>query len=108
MHDRTLSFENRWTSGKQARHWILRLEREGETNIRAMYVEHELRSPDTHLLFEDVPAGFVHDWLAWCENRKRQRRQGRHRMIVGLLGVAILLIILLVWWVGSALSLADV
>ena len=91
-------FENRWASENQGRHWLLRLEREGEPNVRAMYADHELHSPEQHLLFEGVPVGFARDWLAWRDNEKRQRRRSRHRVIVGLLILITVLIALLALW----------
>ncbi len=104
MSDELLTFENRWTSESQARHWFLRLEREGEPNVRAMYADHELHSPDEHRLIEDVPIGFVRDWLAWYEQEKRQRRRSRHRAVVGLLLVIIFMLAVLAGWLGSTLG----
>jgi hypothetical protein len=104
MGDTLLTFENRWASEGQARHWMLRLEREGEPNVRAMYADHELHSPTEHLLFEDVPIGFARDWLACQDRERRQRRRSRHRVVVGLLLVLILMIAfgLFAWWLDKA------
>lgn len=98
MGDQTLPFENRWTSGEQGRHWMLRLEREGVKNVRAMYADHELHAPDARLLIEDVPIGFARDWLAWHQRVKLRRDRNRHRVIVALLLILILANAALLWW----------
>lgn len=97
MSNQSLPFENRWTSGDQARHWMLRLEREGVKNVRALYADHELHAPDQRLLIEDIPIGFARDWLAWHRQAKRRRRRNRHRVIVLLLLIVILAIAVLAW-----------
>lgn len=97
MSDELVSFENRWTSGARGRHWMLRLEREGEANVCALYADHELHSPDERLLIEDIPIGFARDWLVWHQQAKRRRRRNRHRVVVVLLVVAIVASALLAW-----------
>jgi len=100
MSNQSLPFENRWTSGDQARHWMLRLEREGVKNVRALYADHELNAPDQRLLIEDIPIGFARDWLAWHQQAKRRRRRNRHRVTVLLLVIVILAIAVLAWRLG--------
>ncbi|RIA46710.1 hypothetical protein DFR49_1263 [Hephaestia caeni] len=100
MSDQSVPFENRWTSGEEARHWMLRLEREGVKNVRAMYADHELNAPDKRLLIEDVPIGFARDWLAWHQQSKRSRRRNRHRVIVVLLIVVIIALAIIAWRIG--------
>lgn len=95
MNNRSVPFENRWANGDKARHWMLRLEREGVKNVRAMYADHELNAPAERLLVDDIPIGFARDWLAWHQQSKRHRRRGRHRLIVLLLLVVILAILIL-------------
>jgi hypothetical protein len=97
MSDQSVPFENRWTNGTQARHWMLRLEREGVKNVRAMYADHELHAPGERLLLEDIPIGFARDWLAWHQQIKRRRHRNRHRVVVLLLLIAILAIAVLAW-----------
>jgi hypothetical protein len=97
MRDRSVPFENRWTSGEQARHWMLRLEREGVKNVRAMYADHELHAPDERLLLEDIPIGFARDWLDWHQRSKRRRHRNRHRVVVALLVVVVIAIAVLAW-----------
>jgi hypothetical protein len=100
MSDQSVPFENRWTNGEQARHWMLRLEREGVKNVRAMYADHELNAPDERLLVEDIPIGFARDWLAWHQQSKRSRRRNRHRVIVVLLIIVIIALAIIGWRIG--------
>lgn len=100
MSDQSVPFENRWTNGEQARHWMLRLEREGVKNVRAMYADHELNAPDERLLIEDIPIGFARDWLAWHQQSKRSRRRNRHRVIVVLLIIVIIALAIIGWRIG--------
>ena len=97
MSTPSLPFENRWTSGEQARHWMLQLEREGEANVRAIYADHERQAPDAPFLIDEISIGFVRDWLAWHDQTRRRRRRNRHRVIVVLLLLVLLALAVLVW-----------
>jgi hypothetical protein len=97
MSDRPIPFENRWTNGEQGRRWMLRLEREGVKNVRAIYADHELHAPAERLLLDDVPIGFARDWLAWHQRVKQRRRRNRHRVVVALLLFIIIILGILLW-----------
>lgn len=97
MVHRSVPFENRWTSGDRAWHWMLRLEREGITNVQAIFTEHELHDVGSRLLSEDIPVAFVREWLSWHE-RSARRARWKHWLIVDLLLLLILAAILVVSW----------
>lgn len=83
MNKHSLPFENRWTSGAQARHWAIELDRLGVSNVRVMFSEHETHhSADPTVIF-DIPPGFVRDWLAFHDQRNaRQQMLWRAGVIV--------------------------
>lgn len=69
MTSHRLPFENRWTNNANALRWNCELDRLGVANVRAMLVDHELRHPSRRNVVQDVPAGFVRDWLAFQDRR---------------------------------------
>lgn len=89
MPNTRLPFENRWTSGTRARHWFLRLEREGFASIEAIYAAHERSGSIDPILIDDVPVGFTRDWLLWKQKAERRRRRARHHALVALLVLAL-------------------
>ncbi|WOH69120.1 hypothetical protein [Bradyrhizobium sp. BWA-3-5] len=74
MTSRRLPFENRWTNNANALQWSCELEHLGVAVVRAMLVDHELRHPTRRYVVQDVPAGFVRDWLAF-QDRRAARQQ---------------------------------
>jgi hypothetical protein len=74
MTSHRLPFENRWTNNTNALQWNSELEHLGVAVVRAMLVDHELRHPTRRNVVQDVPAGFVRDWLAF-KDRRAARQQ---------------------------------
>lgn len=66
-----LPFENRWTSGEEARHWFLLLERLGVERAR-VHLALEYLAPPNEITAMGVQRGFIEDWLSYRE-RRRQR-----------------------------------
>ncbi|MGY3443507.1 MULTISPECIES: hypothetical protein [unclassified Bradyrhizobium] len=54
--------------------------------VRTMYCEHETHRPNKSAVVFDIPAGFVHDWLAF-HDRRDARRQLLWRASVITLGL---------------------
>jgi hypothetical protein len=79
-----LPFENRWTNNANALQWNCELDRLGVANVRAMFADHETRHPNRRNAVQDVPAGFVRDWLAF-QDRRAARQQLLWRATVLLL-----------------------
>lgn len=69
MTSHRLPFENRWSNNANALHWNSELEHLGVANVRAMLIDHEIRHPTRRNVVQDVPAGFVRDWLAFQDRR---------------------------------------
>lgn len=83
MNMHNLPFENRWTSGAQARHWATELDRLGVSNVRVMFSEHETHHQADPTVIFDIPPGFVRDWLAFHDHRiARQQVLWRAGVIV--------------------------
>ncbi|HMM88121.1 hypothetical protein [Bradyrhizobium sp.] len=74
MTSHRLPFENRWSNNANALHWNSELEHLGVANVRAMLIDHEIRHPTRRNVVQDVPAGFVRDWLAF-QDRRMARQQ---------------------------------
>lgn len=79
-------FENRWTSGHQAREWNCELDQLGVANVRAMLCEHEVHHRDDPAVIFEIPPGFIRDWLAF-HDRQAARRQLIWRASVLSLGL---------------------
>lgn len=90
-------FENRWSSGERGRQWLLRLDNEGLANVRACFAEQQARAGDGTEPFDDVPAGFIRDWLAWRDRCDALATRNRHRVVVVLLVTAIILLAIILW-----------
>ena len=88
MKSHRLPFENRWTSGAHAVEWSCELERLGVPNVRAMFVDHETRHPTRRNVVQDVPAGFVRDWLAFQDRRAARQQLLWRATVIALSGVA--------------------
>ncbi|MCC8983456.1 MULTISPECIES: hypothetical protein [Bradyrhizobium] len=86
MESHVVPFENRWTNGKNAWEWHCELERLGVPVVRTMYCEHETHRRNKSTVVFDIPAGFVHDWLAF-HDRRAARRQLLWRASVVTLGL---------------------
>ena len=84
MTTHRLPFENRWTNNANALQWNCELDRLGVANVRAMFADHETRHPNRRNVVQDVPAGFVRDWLAF-QDRRAARQQLLWRATVILL-----------------------
>ncbi|MTV11766.1 MULTISPECIES: hypothetical protein [Bradyrhizobium] len=86
MQSHVVPFENRWTNGKHAWEWHCELERLGVPTVRTMYCEHETHHRNKSAVVFDIPAGFVHDWLAF-HDRRAARQQLLWRASVITLGI---------------------
>ncbi|GEC55503.1 hypothetical protein ABIF38_004192 [Bradyrhizobium japonicum] len=86
MKSHVVPFENRWTNGKHAWEWHCELERLGVPTVRTMYCEHETHRRNKSAVVFDIPAGFVHDWLAF-HDRRAARQQFLWRASVITLGI---------------------
>jgi len=84
MTTHRLPFENRWTNNANALQWNCELDRLGVANVRAMFADHETQHPNRRNVVQDVPAGFVRDWLAF-QDRRAARQQLLWRATVILL-----------------------
>ena len=74
MTTHRLPFENRWSNDANAQHWNCQLDHLGVANVRAMFADHETRHPNRRNVLQDVPVGFVRDWLAF-QDRRAARQQ---------------------------------
>ncbi|MEH2554859.1 hypothetical protein V1286_002388 [Bradyrhizobium algeriense] len=74
MTTHRLPFENRWTNNANALQWNCELDHLGVANVRALFVDHETRHPNRRNVVQDVPVGFVRDWLAF-QDRRAARQQ---------------------------------
>ena len=74
MTTHRLPFENRWSNNANARQWNCQLDHLGAANVRAMFADHEMRHPNRRNVVQDVPVGFVRDWLAF-QDRRAARQQ---------------------------------
>ena len=88
MKSHTLPFENRWTNGTHARQWNCELDRLGLANVRAMFADHETRHPNRRNVVQDIPAGFVRDWLAFQDRRAARQQLCWRATVILLSGVA--------------------
>jgi hypothetical protein len=88
MTSHRLPFENRWTNNTNALQWNSELEHLGVAVVRAMLVDHELRHPTRRCVVQDVPAGFVRDWLAFKDRRVARQQLLWRATVIALSFVA--------------------
>ena len=88
MTTHRLPFENRWTNNANALQWNCELDHLGVANVRAMFVDHETRHPTRRNVVQDVPAGFVRDWLAFHDRRAARQQLLCRATVIALSGVA--------------------
>jgi hypothetical protein len=88
MTTHRLPFENRWTNNANALQWNCELDHLGVANVRAMFVDHETRHPTRRNVVQDVPAGFVRDWLAFQDRRAARQQLLWRATVIALSGVA--------------------
>ena len=88
MTSHRLPFENRWSNNANALHWNSELEHLGVANVRAMLVDHEIRHPTRRNVVQDVPAGFVRDWLAFQDRRVARQQLLWRATVIALSFVA--------------------
>ena len=88
MTTHRLPFENRWTNNANALQWNCELDRLGVANVRAMFADHETRHPNRRNVVQDVPAGFVRDWLTFQDRRAARQQLLWRATVIALSGVA--------------------
>jgi hypothetical protein len=88
MTTHRLPFENRWTNNANALQWNCELDHLGVANVRAMFVDHETRHPNRRNVVQDVPTGFVRDWLAFQDRRAARQQLLWRATVIALSGVA--------------------
>ena len=88
MTSHRLPFENRWTNNANALHWNSQLHHLGVATVRAMFVDHEMRHPDRRNVVQDIPTGFVRDWLAFQDRRVARRQLLWRATVIALSFVA--------------------
>jgi hypothetical protein len=88
MTSHRLPFENRWTNNANAQQWNSELNHLGVANVRAMFVDHEIRHPNRRNVLQDIPAGFVRDWLAFQDRRVARQQTLWRATVIALSFVA--------------------
>lgn len=88
MTSHRLPFENRWTNNANALQWNCELEHLGVANVRAMLADHETRHSTRRNVVQDVPAGFVRDWLAFHDRRAARQQLLFRATVIALSAVA--------------------
>jgi hypothetical protein len=88
MTTHRLPFENRWTNDANAQHWNCQLDHLGVANVRAMFADHETRHPNRLNVVQDVPVGFVRDWLAFQDRRAARQQMLWRATVIALSLVA--------------------
>jgi len=88
MTTHRLPFENRWTNNANALQWNRELDHLGVANVRAMFVDHETRHPNRRNVVQDVPAGFVRDWLAFQDRRAARQQLLWRATVIALSSIA--------------------
>jgi hypothetical protein len=93
---KTLPFENRWTSGDQAMHWYMQLEREGPESVSLQHAMHDVAAGSDSE--PDIPREFISAWLAY-RSREMARRTFRWRCVfLTLVLIAAIASIIAAWY----------
>jgi len=83
-----LPFENRWTSGQKAWRWYQVLEALGVENARVRLALQDSANP-VGFCDPEIPNGFVRDWLAYHDRRRRHSRAWQV-FTIALAGIALI------------------
>jgi hypothetical protein len=93
---KTLPFENRWTSGDQAMHWYMQLEREGLESVSLQHAMHDVATESD--AESAIPREFILAWLAY-RVRETARRTFHWRCIfLALVSIAAIASIIAAWY----------